>query len=127
MSSALGYDNVEITLKTGTPTVDGRQRTLLKLTSGMLIPLRYPAGITNAALRCSQELWNRSAHKDPKPKTREAAPIEFQDLAEALRKEYPDPPSANGLDRRQRFAVYQYLHDLVKYGQSGSAKPMRRS
>jgi hypothetical protein len=110
------YDNLEITLKGGTPTVDGRQQTLLKLTSGMLIPLRFPVGITKAALACSREIWEKSAHHDPKPKPREAPPIDYQTLSEAVRKEYPHEPAANELGRRQQFAVYQYLHDLVHHG-----------
>jgi hypothetical protein len=116
LTSSLAYNNLEVTLKVGTPTADGRQQTLLKLTSGMFIPLRFPPGVTKAALACSTELWQKSAHSDPVPKPRHTPAINYQELNEVLQSEYPHIPQDNGLDRRQQFAVYQYLYNLVHHG-----------
>jgi hypothetical protein len=81
----------------------------------MLIPLHFPVSITKAALACSKEIWEKLVHHDPKTKLREAPPIGYQTLSEAVRKEYPHKRVANKLGWWQQFAVYQSLHDLVHH------------
>ncbi|KAI6108569.1 hypothetical protein EDD16DRAFT_1488216 [Pisolithus croceorrhizus] len=105
------YDNFDINLKSYVPTVEKLNDSLKHLTSGLLFPLH---GITLDDLKCSQELWEKSAlnpqTEDPHTSHRHA----WWDLLKPLHPE--SPGSDSKLSGQDWFNSWMFLHGLCTHG-----------
>ncbi|TFK18253.1 hypothetical protein FA15DRAFT_649673 [Coprinopsis marcescibilis] len=116
------YDNLDVTLKHGTPTVEQSDETLHHFTTGTLLPLNH--GVTSEDLDCSKELWKTSPHNPanrPDPVTKKLNPntctrpeIPFECLYTVHAE--PDKVHPTGLTRSQRFMAWKILDDLIHHG-----------
>ncbi|KAH6891613.1 hypothetical protein BKA70DRAFT_1441417 [Coprinopsis sp. MPI-PUGE-AT-0042] len=120
LMSAYAMDNIDITLKHGTPTIEKPDIHLQQFTEGTMLPLREA---TPADINCSDELWKTSLHNpsnQPDPITKTPNPlnqrpvIPFTDLYSVHAE--PDEPHPSGLTRRQRFCAWKILDDLINHG-----------
>lgn len=61
LTAAFGFDNFDVYFTSSVPTLENAGgKTLAHLTSGTMIPLAH--GVTRDDLKCSQYLWQMSAH-----------------------------------------------------------------
>jgi hypothetical protein len=109
------YDNLDIDLKHGTPTIERPMATLLHMTSATMLQLDH--GITHEDLNCSWQLWEWSAlnrHRQSE------TPVVDEDALLNIHPE--DEDHSSGLLRRDHFNVHVVLHYLVEHGPKGFHK-----
>ncbi|KAI9059312.1 hypothetical protein FKP32DRAFT_1580100 [Trametes sanguinea] len=123
---AFGYDNFELQLPTGIPTVDKPAEGLLHLTSGVLIRLEH--GVTLDDLRCSRLLWERSSLnlRAPDPRV-----FDLYKTMQFLYTLHPESVAYSGgtpssLSRRGRFRAWFLQRLLFEHGPT-SLKALRSS
>ncbi|CDO76158.1 hypothetical protein BN946_scf184740.g1 [Trametes cinnabarina] len=110
--ASFAYDNFELMLPTGIPTVEKPAEGLLHLTSGVLIRLDH--GVTVDDLRCSRLLWERSSLNLRAPDPRPFDPYKTLEFLYTL---HPDPGHSNSsLSRRGRFRVWALKKVLMEHG-----------
>jgi hypothetical protein len=109
------YDNLDIDLKHGTPTIEKPMATLLHMTSATM--LRLDHGVTHEDLNCSRQLWEQSALNRHRQSD---TPVVNEDALLNIHPE--DKDHSSGLLRRDRFNVHVVLHDLVEHGPKGFHK-----
>ncbi len=110
--AAYGFDNFELLLKTGIPTLDKPGDGLLHLISGVLLQLDH--GVELDDLRCSQVLWDRS---ELNPLASDPRPFDPYKTMQELYKLHPEPEVADGmLTRRGRYRSWVFKRTLFKYG-----------
>jgi hypothetical protein len=108
--ASLAYDNFNMNLKQLVPTVDGRQETMLHMTSATFIPLQH--NVTLQDLSCLQlllERYNRRRFGGQPPAT-------IYQLFEKVNDANPDVLDEQGLDCRKRFNAWKFWYDLVHHG-----------
>ncbi|KAJ2979822.1 hypothetical protein NUW54_g11088 [Trametes sanguinea] len=120
---AFGYDNFELQLPTGIPTVDKPAEGLLHLTSGVLIRLEH--GVTLDDLRCSKLLWERSSLNLRAPDPRVFDPYKTMEFLYTLHPEIANG-GAGALSRRGRFRAWFLRKTLFEHGPT-SLKALRGS
>ena len=109
---AYAYDNFDVNLKVGIPTVEKSQPTLKHLTSALTFPLQH--GVRVDDLKCSEELWRKS-QINPNADPSDVIPTKsWKNLLHL----HPEIPHPSGLTRRQRFNSWKFMHDLCTYGPS---------
>lgn len=110
--ASYGYDNFELQIFTGIPTVENPGEGLLHLTSGTLLRLEH--GVTLDDLRCSRLLWERSYHNPRASDPRPFDPYKTMMHLYSLHKEShgPDDP----LTRRGRFRAWTFQKTLFLHG-----------
>lgn len=110
--AAYGFDNFELLLKAGIPTVDKPGEGLLHLISGTL--LRLHPNVKLDDLRCSQLLWERSElnplASDPRP----FDPFKTIEYLYTLHSERDRPEGA--LSRRGCYRKWAFMSTLCEYG-----------
>ncbi|KAI0636168.1 hypothetical protein C8Q77DRAFT_1053195 [Trametes polyzona] len=113
--ASFGYDNLELTLPTGIPTVDKPGEGLLHLTSGILLRLEH--GVTREDLRCAHLLWERSPSNPHASDPRVFDPYETMLHLRTLHLE-PSNFSGHtpGLTRRGRFRLWMVQRMLLEHG-----------
>lgn len=107
---AFAYDNFDLTLDVGTPTVENFGRMMVHLTSGTGIPLL--PWVLPEHLEFADYIWERSMNN--RKRTVSLPELDFESLL-ALRDTEIDE---DGLSSSQAFQAYQFLHDLLFHGPS---------
>lgn len=108
--AAYAYDNFDVEIKTGQPTVEKPMDTLYHLTSGTLLPLHH--GVTRNDLRCSKFLWEQSRLNDCASAQLQIPEYTYRHLL----KLHPETKDTLHMFRRDRFNAWQFRHDLCTYG-----------
>lgn len=104
----VAYDNFDVELKHLVPTVEKPHDSLLHMTSGTFIPMEH--GVTVADLCGAEKLWKESPDN---PENRgQPEQIDWTKLLTI----HPQVEHPSGLDRRERFQVWQFKFDLYTYG-----------
>lgn len=110
--AAYGFDNFELLLKTGVPTIDKPGEGLLHLISGTL--LRLDPEVTLDDLRCSRLLWERS---ELNPRASDPRPFDPYQTIERLYELHLERDRPEGaLSRRGRYRAWVFKRTLFKYG-----------
>ncbi|KIJ62201.1 hypothetical protein HYDPIDRAFT_53881, partial [Hydnomerulius pinastri MD-312] len=104
------YDNFDVDLKSQVPTAEKSTDSLKHLTSGLLFPLGH--GVTTDDLKCSDELWKRSALN---PRVEEAQLLPKKTWRDLLLL-HPESSTPDRLSRRDRFNSWVFLSDLCTHG-----------
>ncbi|KZV63590.1 hypothetical protein PENSPDRAFT_691498 [Peniophora sp. CONT] len=104
------FDNVDIDLKIHVPTAEQAAiESLAHLTSGFIAKLGH--GVTPDHLRCSRELWEKSALNE------DASEIPLAPILDDLLDLHPDREfDATGLDWHDRFNIWKCIDDLIHHG-----------
>ncbi|KAI5995604.1 hypothetical protein EDD15DRAFT_2164810, partial [Pisolithus albus] len=109
--ASYAYDNFDVDLKTLAPTVEKSNDSLKHLTSGLLFPLVH--GVTLNDLKCSEELWRKSALNLQAEEPHTPPKLAWWDLLK-LHPERIDPSSK--LSRHDQFNSWVFLVDLCTNG-----------
>ncbi|KIJ58557.1 hypothetical protein HYDPIDRAFT_73279, partial [Hydnomerulius pinastri MD-312] len=104
------YDNFDVDLKSQVPTAERSNDSLKHLTSGLLFPLSH--GVTVNDLKCSKELWCKSA-LNPKVEEHNLPPKRsHKDLVNI----HPEPGNLPHITRQAQFISWKFLDDLCSHG-----------
>ncbi|KAI6120802.1 hypothetical protein EV401DRAFT_2070333 [Pisolithus croceorrhizus] len=109
--ASYAYDNFDVDLKTHTPTVEKSNDSLKHLTSGLLFLLVH--GVTLNDLKCSEELWRKSALNLQADEPYSLPKLVWWDLLK-LHPEWMDPNSK--LSHHDQFNAWAFLVDLCTNG-----------
>ncbi|KIK76825.1 hypothetical protein PAXRUDRAFT_17913 [Paxillus rubicundulus Ve08.2h10] len=104
------YDNFDVDLKSHVPIAEKSDDSLKHLTSGLLFPLVH--GITTDDLKCSEELWSRSALNPRVNKAHLPPKKTWRDLLSI----HPELSTPHQPTRRDRFNSWVFLSDLCTHG-----------
>jgi hypothetical protein len=108
--ASYAYDNFDVDLKSHLPVAEKSNDSLKHLTSGLMFPLQH--GITLDDLKCSEELWRKSAlntraiEQDLPPRKTWKDLLSIHSESEVTR----------NLTRRDRFNARLFLMDLCTHG-----------
>ncbi|KAI6022226.1 hypothetical protein PISMIDRAFT_79654, partial [Pisolithus microcarpus 441] len=109
--ASYAYDNFDVDLKTSAPTVERSNDSLKHLTSALLFPLVH--GVTLSDLKCSEELWKKSALNLQADEPHSSPKLAWWDLL----KLHPERMDSNSkLSRHDRFNSWVFLVDLCTNG-----------
>ncbi|KAI5982307.1 hypothetical protein EDD15DRAFT_2377924 [Pisolithus albus] len=110
--ASYAYDNFDVDLKHDTPTVEKSNDSLKHLTSGLMFPLVH--GVTLDDLKCSEDLWRKSALNPLVDEPHTPPKRAWWDLLERLQPERST--SSMNASCRNQFNSWMFLHDLCAYG-----------
>ncbi|KAF9231987.1 hypothetical protein BU15DRAFT_81749 [Melanogaster broomeanus] len=109
--ASYAYDNFDVDLKSEVPQAEKSNDSLKHLTSGLLFPLGH--GITLEDLKCSEELWKRSALNPHVLESDLPRHRTWSDLINI----HPEPSNSNSrLSRHDQFNAWLFLNDLCMHG-----------
>ncbi|KAF9230223.1 hypothetical protein BU15DRAFT_83896 [Melanogaster broomeanus] len=108
--ASYAYDNFDVDLKSHVPTAEKSNDSLKHLTSGLLFPLVH--GITTNDLKCSEELWRRSALNPCVDEAQLPSNKTWRDLLSV----HPESSIPGQPTRRDRFNSWVFLSDLCNHG-----------
>ncbi|KAI6098814.1 hypothetical protein EDD16DRAFT_1697565 [Pisolithus croceorrhizus] len=107
------YDNFDVDLKSYVPTAEKSNDSLKHLTSGLLFLLTH--GVTLDDLKCSWELWGKSALNPQVDNPHTPHQHVWWDLLKSPL--HPEPLGSKlMLSRWDQFNAWMFLHDLCTYG-----------
>ncbi|KAI6037240.1 hypothetical protein PISMIDRAFT_635004 [Pisolithus microcarpus 441] len=109
--AAYAYDNFDVDLKSNVPTVEKSNDSLKHLTLGLMFPLVH--GVTLNDLKCSEELWRKSALNLQADEPNSPSKLAWWDLLKLHPKQL-DPDSR--LSHHDRFNSWLFLVDLCTSG-----------
>ncbi|KAI5982306.1 hypothetical protein EDD15DRAFT_2324236 [Pisolithus albus] len=108
--ASYAYDNFDVDLKHDTPTVEKSNDSLKHLTSGLMFPLVH--GVTLDDLKCSEDLWRKSALNPLVDEPHTPPKRAWWDLLERLQPERST--SSMNASCRNQFNSWMFLHDLFE-------------
>ncbi|KAJ3522613.1 hypothetical protein NM688_g8849 [Phlebia brevispora] len=109
------YDNFDVDMRSAIPTVEKSGDSLRHLTAGLVFPLHLD--ISLADLDCANFLWSRSPYN---PRATASVITDWRKLLR-LHEELREAEGADELTARDRFCVWQFLHDLIYFRPPGFA------
>ncbi|KAF9234053.1 hypothetical protein BU15DRAFT_66045 [Melanogaster broomeanus] len=108
--ASYAYDNFDVDLKSEVPQAEKSNDSLKHLTSGLLFPLGH--GVTLEDLKCSEELWKRSALN---PHVLESDLPRHRTWGDLINI-HPEPSNVSRLSRTDQFNAWLFLNDLCMHG-----------
>ena len=110
--TSYAFDNLDIDLKHGTPTLERSHDTLVHLTTATMICLNH--GVKLDDLECGKEVWEKLTNNCDTGQARPEIPLE--ELINMYREEPQVMHPSKLYSRQQRFRWWKFLHDLIEYG-----------